>query len=168
MSVETGRTRTLLVVASNPSTTNGLRTLGRADKARLVLAYDDFELENLFSVPTYRTGEISVVGSEQDGWEAARPQLSSALDRASGVLLAYGLARPTGIAAEHHREQVSWLEDQIVGRKLDAWCVGGAPRHPSRWQRYTYKEHPGVEFLDALKMSLTLLRLTPTPSVASV
>lgn len=144
----------LLIVASNPATTSGLRTLGRADKARAVLGFDTVEIANLFSVPTYRTGEISSAGSKAHGWHEARQQLESALCRANGVLLAYGLGKPTGLAAKHQSEQVAWLAGEICRRELPVWTVGGVPRHPSRWQRYTYREYPGVGFLEALAASI--------------
>ena len=70
------------------------------------------------------------------------------------MLLAYGTAEPSGEARAHHREQVRWLDEQIEERSLPTWWVGGAPRHPSRWQRYTWRELPGIEFRDALERSL--------------
>jgi len=69
------------------------------------------------------------------------------------VLLAYGTQEPSGEARAHHREQVRWLDGQIEERALSKWWVGGSARHPSRWQRYTFRELPGIEFREALERS---------------
>lgn len=90
-----------------------------------------------------------------DGWLAARYELACALDRASGILLAYGTGKPSGLAGNHQAAQIEWLKGEVGKRKLVTWTVGGKTRHPSRWQRYTYREFPGVDFLTALKASLT-------------
>jgi hypothetical protein len=155
-STRTSRGRTLLVIGSNPAITSGQRTIGRAELARQMLHFDHVELENLFSVSTYRTGGVSLAGTSECGWQEARPRLLAALDRADAVLMAYGLAKPSGAAALHFVQQVAWVQQQIAERGLPVWSVGGAPRHPSRWQRYTYREHPGVPFPEALRASLVI------------
>lgn len=149
--------RTLLVIGSNPPVTSGQRTLGRADLARRLLGFDQVEIANLFSGPTYRTGGVALAGVSGDGWLHARTRIQDALDRAEAMLLAYGTSKPSGLAGTHHTQQVDWLEAQIAQRGLPVWCVGGLPRHPSRWQRYTFREHPGVPFHDALLASFTVL-----------
>lgn len=149
-----GQDGTLLVIGSNPPTTSGQRTLARAEQARLVLGFGDFDVANLFSLPTYRSGGVALAGTSASGWMEARPTLSEALDKASAVLLAYGITKPSGTAAKHHVEQVTWLEEQISQRALPVWSVGGAPRHPSRWHRYTYRAYPGIAFPDALVAAL--------------
>jgi hypothetical protein len=146
---------TLLVVGSNPpSQTSGQRTLARIEQARIVLGFEKVVLANLFALPTYRSGGVSELGQVQDGWQAARSGLKEALDDCSGVLLAYGVGEPTGKARILHREQVAWLDDAIKQRSLPTWWVGGAPRHPSRWQRYTWRQHPGIAFHEALSSAL--------------
>ena len=154
--------RTLLVIGSNPPTTSGQRTLGRVDLARLALGFEHVELRNLFGLPTYRTDGISLAGISEVGWQEARPPLQLALDTAAAVLMAYGTTKPSGAAAQHYVEQVAWIEQQVSDRGLDVWTVGGAPRHPSRWQRYTYRVHPGVPFSDALLASLEVRRARTT------
>lgn len=153
------RMRTLLVVGSNPPTTSGSRTLARAEQARSILELDKVLIANLFSVPTYRTGGISSLGSMPQGWADARAALLEGLDQSSGVLLGYGVGRPAGEAAWHHDDQVQWLEMHLRSRELPVWWVGGAPRHPSRWQRYTSRAHPGDAFVRALEKSLQLRSL---------
>lgn len=149
-------TRTLLVIGSNPPTTSGQRTLGRAELARQVLGFDHVELVNLFSRPTYRTGGVSLAGMTETGWQEARPLLQAAVARAEAVLMAYGTTKPSGAAAQHHLDQVAWIEELAQQRGLEVWTVGGEPRHPSRWQRYTYRAYPGVPFTEALLASLVI------------
>jgi hypothetical protein len=146
--------RTLLIVGSNPPTTSGERTRARAEQARQALGYDEVRLANIFSIPTYRTGGIAASGVKPDGWLEARRPLLDSLEEAAAVLLAYGVSRPAGAAALHHRAQISWLETQIRMRHLPVFLVGGEPRHPSRWQRYTFRAYPGESFPVALKACL--------------
>lgn len=77
----------------------------------------------------------------------------NALEDASEVVLAYGVTEPTGPAKLHHRWQVQWLKEQIIQLGIPTWTVGGRPRHPSRWQRYTFDVHPEMAFRDALGKS---------------
>ena len=146
----------LVVVGSNPPTTSGLRTLNRSDLARSILGFRSVEVGNLFGLPTYRTGAITAVGVGHENWQVARAELGRRIARADGVLLAYGVAKPSGPARVHHDAQVKWLNAVLGQRRLPVWWVGGAPRHPSRWQRYTYRHYPGVAFLDALAQALSL------------
>ncbi|TBT85384.1 DUF1643 domain-containing protein [Propioniciclava sinopodophylli] len=146
---------TLLVIGSNPpAETSGQRTLARVQQVATILDFEEAVLANLFALPTYRSGGIADLGRSPDGWLDARSALVSGLDDCDGVLLAYGTQEPSGEARAHHREQVRWLDEQIEDRSLPTWWVGGAPRHPSRWQRYTWRELPGVEFREALERSL--------------
>lgn len=145
----------LVAVLSNPPlSTDGLRTLARVDQARSILGYSTVDSVNLFSVPTYRTGEISRVGQTPEGWLVARPSISLALSDAAGVLLAYGCQEPSGAARKHHRTQLIWLRDVISKHRLPAWCVGSRTLHPSRWQRHTYANHPDLPFSEALAASM--------------
>lgn len=147
---------TLVIIGSNPPTTSGQRTHARAEQARLILDFDRCEIVNLFSLPTYRTSGVAVAGISPSGWLDARPNLTDALDEASAVLLAYGISKPAGEAAKHHEAQVTWLENEITRRGLPVWWVGGAPRHPSRWHRYTYRAHPDTNFSEALTTALAI------------
>lgn len=146
----------LLVVGSNPpSQTSGARTLGRVDLARQVLGFERAHLVNLFALPSYRSDGLSKLGSTPEGWLAARDMIEDGLESAGAVLLAYGTQMPSGAARQHHRDQVAWLGDRITERAVPTWWVGGAPRHPSRWHRYTWREFVGIEFGDALRQSLS-------------
>lgn len=157
----------LLVIGSNPpSQTSGTRTLNRADLAREVLGFERVRLVNLFALPSYRSGGLSELGGEPDGWLAARPELEDGLGQADAVLLAYGATEPSGAARGHFRAQVAWLHEQIERRSLPTWWVGGAPRHPSRWQRYTWREHPDLSFREGLPLAIA--RRAEGPKATSV
>lgn len=149
------RSDLLLVIGSNPpSQTSGARTLARVEMAREVLGFERVRLANLFALPSYRSGGLSELGATPDGWLAARAEMEQALSEASAVLLAYGVGEPTGQARAYFREQVTWLNERIEQHGLPTWWVGGAPRHPSRWQRYTWRAFEGTPFPEALRKTL--------------
>ena len=160
----------LLVVASNPPTTSGSRTTSRADLARSVLGFESVEIANIFSLPSYRSGAINELGVHEEGWDVARRDLSSAVKRANAIVLAYGVTKPSGAAKLHYERQLSWLDTLLARRDLPVWWVGGAPRHPYRWQRYTFREHAGVAFPEALRKALCRkdLGLGATASIEAV
>lgn len=150
-----GSGRTLVaVLASPPTTTSGDRTRNRLRLAANVLGFDRVGLVNLFGLATSTVLDISRLGTEASPWQVARPQIEEGLAVADGVLLGWGSTEPTGGARRHHRAQVSWLGCVLADRGLVAWTVGGTPRHPSRWQRYTARQFPGLIFGDALAKSL--------------
>ncbi|SMG44516.1 DUF1643 domain-containing protein [Agreia pratensis] len=145
----------LLVLMSNPpSTTTGDRTRRRVELLQTLVGIEETVTANLFSIPTYRTGEISEAGVDADGWLDARPAIVDAMDRCTAVMLAYGGQEPAGQARMHFREQISWAEKLIDARNLPVWTVGGRPLHPSRWHRFTHSNYPEVPFHDALVRSV--------------
>lgn len=145
---------TLVAVLSNPPLTDGKRTLRRVAMAAELLGFEDVAVANLFSMPSRATGAIAELGTSEDGWLAARALLEARLGVGNGVLLAYGATSPTGKAGLQFRLQVYWLRSRIAALALPTWHVGDGPRHPSRWQRWTYRAHPDVAFPDALRQSL--------------
>lgn len=153
--------RLLAVIGSNPATTSGVRTINRAHKACYLLGFETFLICNLLEQATYRTREISEAAADSDIWIRSRAGLAATISQASGVLLAYGIESPSGLAREHHAKQIEWLNHEIRGRGLPTWAVGGQPRHPSRWQRFTYRTYPGVDFETALARSLCRIELEP-------
>lgn len=144
----------LVVIGSNPPTTNGIRTLRRVEAARDILGFTTVSVANLFSLATYRTTEIAIMGAKREGWIQARPHIQEELTRANAVLLAYGIKHPTGDAREHFREQIEWLNLRITEAGLPVWWVGNGPRHPSRWHRYTHHVDPARNFIDVLAEAL--------------
>lgn len=142
---------TLLAVASNPPLgTSGLRTTRRIEQAQAALGFGESVVVNLFSLATYRSGEIAEAGATEAGWLAARPPVEDELGRADGVLLAYGTSAPAGAARLHFRGQVDWLFQQVAKAQVPAWWVGGSARHPSRWHRHSFRHYPGLDFAAAL------------------
>lgn len=156
--------RTLLAVLSNPPTTPGERTLGRIRLARDILGFDDVAVANLFPLPSRTTRDIAELGQMAAPWIAARTAVEEQLCAAGGVLLAYGLERPRGVAGVWHREQLTWLDAALGARALPLFWVGGAPRHPSRWQRCTSRRQPTIPFRDALALELTPVAGSRGPS----
>ncbi|KZB87465.1 DUF1643 domain-containing protein [Amycolatopsis regifaucium] len=150
----TASRRTLVAVLANPPLTDGKRTLRRVALAVELLGFDDVAVANLFSVPSHRTDAITELGAAEDGWLAARESLETCLGAGDGVLLAYGATSPSGEARVQFRQQVAWLQHRITAQDLPTWHVGDGPRHPSRWQRWTYRAHPDVPFAQALRDSL--------------
>lgn len=140
----------LLAVLATPAKTSGQRTLARINLARQILEYDDVSIANLLNIATYRTTDMSTAGSLAEPWLDARPAISQALARSQGVLLGYGVSEPSGTARLHYRDQIAWLESQLLVSELPVWSVGTPPRHPSRWQRLTHREDGNRPFVDAL------------------
>jgi hypothetical protein len=145
---------TLVAVLANPPLTDGKRTLSRVALAAELLGFADVAVANLFSMPSHRTGAIAELGATEEGWLTARASLETCLGAGDGVLLAYGATSPSGEARLQFRQQVAWLRSRITARELPTWHVGDGPRHPSRWQRWTYRAHPDVPFAEALRSSL--------------
>ncbi|MCK9893895.1 DUF1643 domain-containing protein [Frankia sp. AgB32] len=119
-----------------------------------LLGFAEVKVVNLFSMPSQATGAISELGATAEGWLTARPSLDVALAGADAVLLAYGATSPSGSARTHFREQVEWLHSRLDEWAVPGWQVGDGPRHPSRWQRWTSREHPDVPFAEAVRRSL--------------
>jgi hypothetical protein len=122
--------------------------------AARILGYERVEIVNLISVATDTVLDIAAAGDDQVSWLASRPQILNCLDHADAVLLGWGCTEPSGPARHHHRTQVEWLKSTLANRRLKTWTVGGTPRHPSRWQRYTARAYPGTPFSVALANAL--------------
>lgn len=145
----------LLILMSNPpSATSGDRTRRRVALLRELLGISATVTANLFSIATYRTGDIVEVGADPDGWLEARPAISAAIEQCNAVMLAYGGQEPSGPARVHFRRQVAWIETLIEAHGLPVWSVGGRPLHPSRWHRFTHANYPGTPFHEALICSV--------------
>lgn len=148
------RERALLVVLLNPPTGDGARTLARVDCAKELLGISEVSTVNLFGIATPHSRAISEVGEDVGGWLECRPRLELALAVSTDVVLAYGVSSPTGRARRHFQDQVSWLEALLDDSVATVWLVGGRPLHPSRWQRHTWRRHPGLSFRAALELEL--------------
>ena len=111
-------------------------------------------VENLFATPSRSANDISALGRNETGWTSARLQILEALGQSAGVLLAYGMAEPTGPARGRHREQVAWLQGVIAAQDIPVFQFGDGPRHPSRWHRWTSRVHQGLPFVEAMERSI--------------
>lgn len=107
-----------------------------------------------FSLATHQTGAVAALGMDRETWLRARASIMASLEWASTVLLAYGVQEPSGMARLHFREQVLWLSEEIRRRGLATVQFGNRPFHPSRWQRFTYRNYPDLDFAEALRKVL--------------
>jgi len=144
----------LVAILANPPLTDGTRTLRRVELAAELLGFTDVGTANLFALPSHATGAIAELGATEKGWVQARPNLSTSISSAQGVLLAYGTRAPLGEARLHFRRQVAWLTEEIADRAVPVWHVGDGPRHPSRWHRWTHRTYPAIPFAEALRNSI--------------
>lgn len=147
--------RLVAILASPPSATSGARTRARLALAADVIGSAELGLVNLLDVATRDVLEISRAGQHAAVWLASRPAIEAQLSTADHALLAWGTTEPTGPARFHHRAQIEWVMDAISRHQVSYWTVGGAPRHPSRWQRYTARAFPDRDFRCALPHALT-------------
>lgn len=145
-----------MAVLAAPPTTSGQRTLRRIEAARELLGLESVEVVNMFPLETYRTTDMTRLGTNPSDWVEARSAMEDYVCGAAAVLLAYGVSEPSGLARTYHREQVAWLRSLIDQEAVPAYQVGDGPRHPSRWHRWTSRAHPGVPFSEGLKRSLLL------------
>lgn len=136
----------LVVVLASPPTTSGVRTLNRVQDAADVLGAAEVVVTNLHAHAADDLPQLSAVAADSGGWLAARPELTAALASSDSVLAAWGLHQLSGRARGHHRDQLSWLAAQAAASgHVEAWCVGGQPRHPSRWHQYVSDRHGRTE-----------------------
>lgn len=148
----------LVAVLSNPPITDGRRTARRVELARMILGFDAHLIVNMFAWPSHATRDLKLLGTAPSGWAEARPGIVTALNSAGGVLLGYGSTAPVGAARIQFCAQVDWLNEQLSTLTLPVWQLGDGPRHPSRWQRWTYRAHPDIPFDEAVRRSLVPVR----------
>lgn len=144
----------LAVLASPPLGTTGARTLARVEMAARHIGCDGYVVGNVFAQPTSDVLEISIAGATPNHWMSARIALEPLLARADNVLFAWGKTEPSGLARGFHRAQIAWVRHQVLIASGTIWMVGEEPRHPSRWQRFTSRNHPQLSFNDALGLAL--------------
>jgi len=147
---------TAVFVLAAPPLTSGARTLGRLALAQSILGFEDFVAVNLFPLATSDVLHIARIGGDEHDWLSGREFILAGIESAADVVLAYGVSEPGGAAKLHHRHQVQWLDTQLERLRPRVWSVGHAPRHPSRWQRYTHAAFPSLPFREALARSLQL------------
>lgn len=148
-------TRVLVAVLANPPLhTSGRRTHERVALLASLLGAERWSSANLLETPTNDVTGISAAARDRDTWLTARPALESALEPHAVLLAAWGLSEPTGPARQHQREQLAWMRSLPQWQGMTVIGIGGRPRHPSRWQRYTCRQWPSHTFSDALRLSV--------------
>ena len=149
-------TRRLLAILATPPRTTGDRTRARVNLARDIVGADFVSIVNLFDYPTKSVLDIEISGAVDAPWIRAREEIQTAITTATDALLGYGHRAPNGLARTHHQHQVLWLDSLLDESDVNVWTVGGTPRHPSRWQRYTSRAYPELDFKEALRQGLEL------------
>jgi hypothetical protein len=156
----------LCVVLACPPTTNGVRTLRMVGRVAEVMGYNEIRHVNLFSWASRDLRDLGRQGADAAGWLEARAPLARTLTQTDALLCAWGVVEPSGIARQHHRDQLNWFltAARDLGFKT-AMTIGGAPRHPSRWHQYVSDRHgragsgTTVDRLNRVLVSLPILSL---------
>lgn len=151
------------VLANPPLGTSGSRTLARVALAAELLSADEWSVVNLLDEPTFDVRGISSAGATEPSWLRSRGFVDVALAPGTVVLAAWGVSAPNGMARHFHRRQVEWVQTTCSERRLNVLAVGKRARHPSRWQRHTAQNYPGVSFREAVARSLGPLDLSGGP-----
>lgn len=144
----------LTAVLFNPPLSSGARTVARVELAAKLLGHTEVTIANLFPLPTQSVLEVNTVGRDLCLWHSARSKLLEQIADGRDILLAYGCQEPVGEVRAHFRAQLAWLQGALDRAGSRLWMVSDQPRHPSRWQRHTSRSYPGMQFENALKLSL--------------
>ena len=146
--------RELLVVLATPPLTSGDRTLQRVRLATTQLGYSTTRIANVVSIETQDVNDLSRVDIPTRSWMKSRATIAEHLAVEPAVLLAFGCSLPSGPARTAYKAQLAWLGAALRDAGVtEVITVGDRPFHPSRWQRYTSRAHPGVDFEAALRKS---------------
>lgn len=144
----------LLAVLHNPPVGDGRITRSRTALAARILGHHSWGVVNVVVEKTQTSLEIGNLDLQAEWGAVEWMQLNFELAKADEVLLAYGLSAPIGPSRSPFRRRLSALHEALEHHGVPVVTLGGKPRHPSRWQRYTHKTHPGVPFDRAIAMSL--------------
>lgn len=147
---------TLGAILATPPMTSGDRTLARLELAKRILCADGVVTANLLNIPTRDTNQVSSLGKNPASWNQSRAKIEECVFSSQAILLGFGVTRPSGEAGVHFQSQVAWLRELLVEHGAVVYLVGGRPRHPSRWQRWTARAQPGVPFDEALGRELNV------------
>lgn len=144
----------LLVVLATPPLTSGVRTLRRVELATSQLGYSTSRLANFVTIETRDVNDLSRVEIPTQSWMRSRAIIAEHLAVQPAVLLAYGCSLPLGPARAAYKAQLAWLGGALRAAGVnEVITVGGRPFHPSRWQRYTSRVLPALDFESALSNS---------------
>lgn len=135
------RSRVLGAILLNPTTGVGKPTMKHLRLAQALLGADDLQIANLFPLASSNMHGVSTMGRDELTWLLARPAIDSLIGSSDDLLLGWGIARLTGAADGHFRQQISWVRTRLSGIEVPIWALGGEPRHPSRWHQYVSDVH---------------------------
>lgn len=149
-------------ILTSPPLTSGTRTRRQVLAVAELLGYGTVDILNLCASSAQDLGDLAVVAQEEAPWVSARPMLEKALAGATHLLAAWGVAEPIGAARRHQRRQLDWLREtaEATGHSV-AWCIGGEPRHPSRWHQYVSDRHGRTAGGSPRERLAAVLSLTP-------
>lgn len=134
--------RSLTAVLACPPTTSGERTRRMLALAAEAASCDSVTITNLFAEPAKDVPELARLAVDPQGWLSAREDLEAGVLGGHELIAGWGMYGFSGPAARHFREQLQWLRGTAVkAGHPRAWCVGGQPRHPSRWHQYVSDRH---------------------------
>ena len=129
-----------------------MRTLKRVELARDAIGCTSFVTANLYEFPLW---DVNDPGATHDGDDVQSWMLGIRehfLRNGSGhVLLAYGVQIPPRNRRESYIEKLMQIKELILEYQCEVWMLGARPYHPSRWQRVTHRERPGVPFQSAVR-----------------
>lgn len=140
----------LAVILANPPLSSGGRTIQRVELATNLLGFSTYRIANIFSVASHSTKEMSMLGKLEQPWLESRTILAETISESDAVLLAYGVTKPSGEAKHHYDSQIEWLRGELENYQHSIWQLGDRPHHPSRWQRWTYRQGTDASFRETL------------------
>jgi hypothetical protein len=133
---------TLGALLLNPPVVGGTRTVRNLHVAAELLACDDLEIANLFSIPTRDVTAINRLGASWEGWEDAQSALHQLIIRSDHLLAGWGVSGLSGPVARHKQAQVDFVRETAErAGKERIWTLLGEARHPSRWHQYVSDKH---------------------------
>lgn len=145
----------LVAVLANPALADcGFRTRARVGLAAEIIGCQTVTIVNLFPMESRSSMSIAEMGGTVSPWLAARSDIGEAVANADEILLGFGVTSPSGPAGGYHHAQIAWTKALVARAAATPWMVGGQPRHPSRWQRYTSRAFPELAFGEALRFVL--------------
>lgn len=144
----------LCAVLLNPNGRDQSRSQRRVELLCELLDIESHRIVNLCQTPTSAARDLGVGGSDPDAWADSRTMLEVGVTSSDVVLFGFGVGVPSSASRTVFQDQVAWLEERTAAIAGTVCQVGGQPRHPSRWQRYTHRHYPDLEFRSALLRSV--------------
>lgn len=156
----------LLAICLNPPRlSSGTRTLRAVEVCARIFGCESGRIVNLCSTATASVVELNERGLIPSHWTDQQTLLREAIQHASVVVGAWGVSGLSGEVRKARDAQAAWVAEAAVSAgHREIWCVGGEPRHPSRWHQYTADRHgrtSGGSLEERLREVMTMQMLTP-------